>query len=87
MTLIITLPVGYNIRVDRLRQQIFRGITALRKDGRRFPWLYAQYALYSSSLNMSDQTTEAMSTLPHGMAWPELSGNPSVPRLWTKWLS
>ncbi|KDQ30332.1 hypothetical protein PLEOSDRAFT_155016 [Pleurotus ostreatus PC15] len=56
--------IGYNVRVDRLRQQILRGITALRKDGRRFPWLYAHYVNATSWDGLARAFRQSISASP-----------------------
>ncbi|KAL4268195.1 UvrD-like helicase ATP-binding domain-containing protein [Pleurotus pulmonarius] len=55
---------GYNISVERLRQQILRGITALRKDGRQFPWLYAHYVNATSWDGLARAFRQSISTSP-----------------------
>lgn len=48
MPLMINPLVGWNFPMDHLQQLILQGISAMRKDGRVFSRLFAQYASYSS---------------------------------------
>ncbi|KAF9493953.1 hypothetical protein BDN71DRAFT_1027051 [Pleurotus eryngii] len=56
--------LGWNIRVDRLRQRILQGVTALRKDDRRFSRLYIHYVNATSWDSLTRAFRQSISASP-----------------------